>query len=89
MAGMAEYVTEYVTSCCDDPLDINACFLQEVDREATAPSRAGPGHAGLARQHGDGRGLDGPDTRHRLFVWPATWTPKNHTHTSIHKMILK
>ena len=66
-----------ITSCCYDPLDINSRLLQEVDRKA-APSRAGPGHAGLPRHHGDGSGLDGPDTSHGLVLWPATGTPETH-----------
>ena len=69
-----------ITSGCDDSLDINSGLLQEVDGEAAAaaPARAGPGHAGLSRHHGDGSGLDGPDTRHGLVLWPAARTPETH-----------
>ena len=78
------------TSCCDDSLDINSGLLQEINGEAATPSRARPGHAGLPRHHGDGSGLDGPDTRHRLVVWSAARTPETHkrpyklkTHTDV------
>ena len=64
----------YITSCGDNPLHVDSSFLQEVDRAGASHAHA---HADLARHHGDWGRLDGPDTCHRLLIWPCHGTPGN------------
>lgn len=69
------FQTLSITSGGDNSLHINSSFLQKVERQAA--DRTQCSHAGLARHHGDGGRLDGPDARHRLVIWPHRRTPGN------------